>query len=139
VNTETTLSIKPYRNSRLAQFVTRRVLELKSRKTQAQIAAEAGFRNPNMISMIKSGASKLALDRVPSLATALACDPARLFMMALEQIESPTTAAAIQRIFQTIITQNEADWINAIRDASGHTNPPLSGRARAAVRGIFGK
>lgn len=133
------MSTKPYRNSRLAQFVTRRTLELKPRKTQAQIAAEAGFPNPNMISMIKSGASKLALDRVPSLATALECDPARLFLMALEQMEHPTTAAAIQRIFQTVVTENEGNWLQTIREASENTDPPLTGRARNAVRGIFGK
>lgn len=133
------MSTKPYRNSRLAQFVTRRVLELKSRKTQAQIAAEAGFPNPNMISMIKGGASKLALDRVPSLANALECDPARLFLMALEQIENPTTANAIQRIFRTTVTENEGDWLHAIREASENTDPPLTARARSAVRGIFGK
>ncbi|MGJ8569603.1 MAG: hypothetical protein ACSHXI_02760 [Hoeflea sp.] len=40
------MSTKPYKNSRLAQFVTRRVKELKSRKTQTQIAAEASFPNP---------------------------------------------------------------------------------------------
>lgn len=133
------MSTKPYRNSRLAQFVTKRVLELKSRKTQAQIAAEAGFPNPNMISMIKSGANKLALDRVPALAEALECDAARLFYMALEQIESPTTANAMQRIFHTIVTENESTWLQAIREASENTDPPLTNRARSAVRGIFGK
>jgi len=112
---------------------------LKPRKTQAQIAAEAGFPNPNMISMIKGGASKLALDRVPSLAVALECDPARLFLMALEQIENPTTANAIQRIFRTTVTENEGDWLRAIREASENTDPPLTARARSAVRGIFGK
>lgn len=133
------MSIKPYKNSRLAQFVTRRTLELKSRKTQAQIAAEAGFANPNMISMIKSGASKLALDRVPNLAVALECNPAHLFLMALEQIESPTTENAIQRIFQTVVTENEGYWLQAIRQASENTDPPLTSRAHNAIRGIFGK
>ena len=81
-----TVSTKPHRNTRLAQFVTRRVLELKHRKAQAQIAAEAGFVNANMLSMIKGGSAKLALDRVPALAEALECDAARLFRVALEQM-----------------------------------------------------
>jgi hypothetical protein len=92
-----------------------------------------------MISMIKSGANKLALDRVPALAEALECDAARLFHMALEQIESPTTSVAIHRIFRTIVTENEANWLEAIRDASEKTDPPLTSRARSAIRGIFGK
>ena len=91
------MSTKPYRTSRLAQFVTRRVLELKPRKTQAQIAAEAGFPNPNMISMIKGGASKLALDRVPSLAVALECDPARMVLLWAEKQNLISKAPHVER------------------------------------------
>jgi len=58
--------------------VERRVLELKPKKSQLQIASETGLSNPNMVTMIKQGASKLALDRVPSMARALRCDPACL-------------------------------------------------------------
>jgi len=79
------MPLKPFENSRLAQFVTTRVLELRGRKTQAEIAAQAGFTNPNVMSMLKSGANKLPLDRVPSLAKALECDPAYLLLLALEQ------------------------------------------------------
>lgn len=57
--------MKPYTNTRLATYPERRVLELRPKKKQQQIALEAGFRNPNMITIIKSGASKLPLDRVP--------------------------------------------------------------------------
>lgn len=65
---------EPYQDTQLARFMDRRVLELRPVKSQIQIASEAGFTNPNMISMIKSGASKLALDRVPWMARALECD-----------------------------------------------------------------
>jgi transcriptional regulator with XRE-family HTH domain len=108
---ESTLVIKPYQNTRLATFVTKRVLELKHKKTQSQIADQAGFSSVNMMSMLKSGASKLPLDRVPALAAALECDPAYLFKLAIEQLESPTTASAIDRIFGGIVTQNERDWL----------------------------
>ena len=66
---------KPYADTRLAKYIEKRVLELRPKKSQAAIAEAAGFVNPNMIAMLKSGASKLALDRVPSLAEALECDP----------------------------------------------------------------
>ncbi|GHF75786.1 helix-turn-helix domain-containing protein [Seohaeicola zhoushanensis] len=62
---------KPHENTRLADYIERRVLELKPKKTQAEIAAEAGYVNQNMISMIKKGSTKVALDRVPALARAL--------------------------------------------------------------------
>jgi hypothetical protein len=57
---------KPFEDTRLAQYVERRVLELKPRKMQGEIAAQAGFINPNVITMIKQGKTKAALDRVPA-------------------------------------------------------------------------
>ena len=67
---------KPYQDTALAKFVDIRLLELKHKKTQAEIAEEAGFVNPNMVTMIKQGATKLPIDRVPALAKALEVDPA---------------------------------------------------------------
>lgn len=128
-----------YADTLLAKFVTKRVLELKYRKTQAQIAAEAGFNNPNFLSMIKNGSSKLALDRVPALAKALECDAALLFRMALDQHDSPTTETALRQIFRAVVTENEAVWLEELRDASDNSDPALTTRARAAIRGIFGK
>lgn len=85
---------KPHEDTRLAKFVERRVLELRPRKSQAEIAAEAGYVNQNMITMIKQGRSKVALDRVPALANALECDPAYLMRLALEQAIGRTAAEA---------------------------------------------
>lgn len=129
---------KPFQNSRLADFVTTRVLELRSRKTQAAIAAEAGFTNPNVMSMLKSGATKLPLDRVPSLARALDCDPAYLLLLALEQAEGNTTAVALMEIMGPPVTANELGWLKEIRDVSNNTDPRLTGRSRVALRAIFG-
>ncbi|WP_366846872.1 hypothetical protein [Pseudophaeobacter sp.] len=55
---------KPHADTPLAQYIERRVLELKPKKSQGEIASEVGFPNPNMVTMIKNGTSKLALDRV---------------------------------------------------------------------------
>ncbi|MBC7480165.1 MAG: helix-turn-helix transcriptional regulator [Pseudorhodobacter sp.] len=130
---------KPYQDTRLAKFLETRLLELKFKKTQTEIAEEAGFVNPNMLTMIKKGASKLPVDRVPALAAALDCDPALLLRLAFEQSEGSTVAAAIFEIIGQPITKNEMAWIKEIRDASGDTDPRLTSRASAAVRGVFGK
>ena len=92
-----------------------------------------------MLSIIKSGASKLPLDRVVSLAKALECDPVMLFTLALEQLDRNTTEQAIRQIFGTLVTENEVAWLEEIRRASDHSNPSLTTRARSAIRGIFGK
>jgi hypothetical protein len=130
---------RPYSETRLAKFVERRILELKPRKTQSLISSEAGFAQHNMLTNIKAGNSKLPLDRVPALAKALECDPALLFMMAVEQLGGDTTELAIRKIFGTLVTENETAWLEEIRKASNYSDPNLTSRARAAVRGIFGK
>jgi len=132
------MSNKPYADTRLAQYTERRILELKSKKSQGQIASEVGYTNPNMVTMIKNGASKLALDRVPSMARALECDPAYLMRLALEQAVGDTAAQAIIEIHGTPITENELVWLEEIRDASNNKNPRLTIRSRAALRAIFG-
>ena len=130
---------KPYAETRLAKYIDQRVLELRGKKTQGEIAAEAGFANPNMLTMLKQGASKVPFDRVPALSKALDCDPAWLLRLALEQGEGSTAAAAIHEIMGPMVTANERAWLAELRDASGDSDPRLTSRARAALRGIFGK
>lgn len=130
---------KPHVDTRLAKYVERRVLELKSTKSQAQIAAQAGYVNQNMITMIKQGRSKVALDRVPALANALECDPAYLMRLALEQAIGRTAAEAVVEVFGEPITTNEVGWLQVIREASNNTDPRMTSRSRAAINAIFGR
>jgi transcriptional regulator with XRE-family HTH domain len=129
---------KPHANTPLADFVEKRVLAMRP-KQQSEIAEEAGFVNVNMLSMIKSGASKLPLDRVAALAKALDCDPKLLFRLAFEQQGYETTALTIAEIFGGIVTRNEAVWLQEMRDASGNSDPSMTARSRTAFRAIFGK
>ena len=84
----------PYADTQMSAFLTNRILELRPRKSQVQIASEAGFVNANVLSMLKSGKTKLPLDRVPALAAALECDPSRLFRMAVEHKDPVLTLRA---------------------------------------------
>ncbi len=129
----------PFDGSAFSQFLTKRVLELRPVKSQRDIAIEAGFTNVNMMSLLKSGRTKMPLDRVPALAKALDCDARRLFFLALQQGGNETTMTAVEEIFGTVVSQHELDWIEEIRDASGHSDPRLTARSRTALRGIFGK
>ncbi|SEP26891.1 hypothetical protein SAMN04490248_1626 [Salinihabitans flavidus] len=133
------MSKKPHADTGLAKYVERRVLELRPKKSQLQIANEAGYPNPNMITMIKNGTSKLALDRVPSMAKALESDPAYLMRLALEQAVGDLAARAIIEIFGTPITANELGWIEAIRTATDNTDPRITSRSQAAINAIFGR
>ena len=130
---------RPHAETRLAKFLEKRVLELRPRKSQIEIATEAGFINPNMLAMLKNGSSKLPLDRVPGLAKALGCDAAYLFKLAMEQLGGDTTVRAIEEIFGTVVTRNEVAWLSELREASNHSDPSLTTKGRAAIRGVFGK
>lgn len=129
----------PYQNTQTAQLITDRIRDLSHRKTQAEIASEAGFPNANMMSFLKNGRNKLPLDRVPSLAKALEVDPAYLMRLALDQAVGSTAAKAITEIFGSPTTENERGWLTELRDASDNSDPRLTARSRAVLRGIFGK
>lgn len=132
------MSGKPYSDTRLVKYLEKRILEMRP-KTQTEIAIQTGFTNPNVLTMIKSGATKLPLDRAPALAQALEADEAYVLRLALEQTVGDTAAKAIIDILGSPISENERGWIEEIREASGHVDPRLTSRARAALRGIFGK
>lgn len=130
---------KPHADTPLAKYVERRVLELKPTKSQAEIAVQAGYSNVNMITMIKQGASKVALDRIPALAQALETDPAFMMRLGLQQSVGLTAAKAILEVFGEPVTKNEIGWLQAIREASNNTDPRLTNRSQAAIKAIFGR
>ena len=129
----------PFFNTPAALFIADRVRDLKHRKTQKEIAQDAGFVNANMLSLLKSGANKVPLDRVPALARALEVDRAYLMRLSLEQSVGMTAANAIVDCFGTPVTENERGWLDEIRDASLNSDPRLTARSRSTLRGIFGK
>ena len=129
----------PFQNTSTAKLIAERISTLSHRKSQAEIASEAGFANANMMTFLKNGRNKVPLDRVPSLAQALEVDPAYLMRLALDQAVGATAAKAITDIFGTPATENERGWLIEIRDASGNSDPRLTSRSRAALRAIFHK
>jgi transcriptional regulator with XRE-family HTH domain len=129
----------PHATSDLAIYLDRRILELRHKKTQRDIATAAGFPNPNMLSMLKNGETKLAVDRVATLAAALETDPKYLLRLALDQHGNETMARVYDEILGTVMSHNELGWLEVLRDASGNSDPAVTTRARAALRAIFGK
>lgn len=129
----------PHKNTRLAKFISKRIVELRGIKSQAEIAAQAGFTNANFLSMLKSGTSKLPIDRVPDLARALDSDPALVLRLAFEQQLGPVAARAVDELLGSPISKNERAWIAELRDASDDNDPHLTKKSRVALRSIFGK
>lgn len=129
----------PHAETRLAKFISKRIDELKGTKAQIDIANQAGFTNPNFLSMLKTGSSKLPIDRVPDLARALDSDPAYVLRLTLEQQLGPVAARAVNDLLGTPLSKNERVWIEELRDASDNLDPTMTKKSRAALRAIFGK
>jgi transcriptional regulator with XRE-family HTH domain len=93
-------------------------------KQQTEIAEQAGFEKPNVITMIKQGKTKVPLNKIGSLAKALEIDPVFFMRMCINEYV-PDLADTIQQITnQPIISKNELDFIEAIRSAKV-SNPKL--------------
>lgn len=127
---------KTYSDSSLARFLRQRIVELKP-LSQTEIAARAGFLNANVVSMLKDGSTKLAIDRVPGMAKALECDPALLLRFTLEQHHGATLARAIFEIAGPMPTEHERQLLEEFRDVTGGSDPRLTARTRSAFRAIW--
>lgn len=56
-----------------------------SSKTQKEIAKDAGFASPNILSMMKTGETKVPINRIPSLSQALGIAPGEFINVALRE------------------------------------------------------
>jgi transcriptional regulator with XRE-family HTH domain len=124
---------RPFADTKTANFIDQRIEHLKSVKSQRDIALAMGFKTPNVLSMIKRGETKLPLDKVQALATAMDVDPAHLLRLALEDY-LPTLAAAFESLIGHVATENEWEgllkpWRKATRD----TDPALTDMQTAAL------
>ncbi|MCF7700758.1 hypothetical protein [Loktanella sp. M215] len=54
---------RPCADTELADFIAKRVLQMKP-ESQIDMAREAAVPNPNVVSMLTTGAAKVPLDRV---------------------------------------------------------------------------
>jgi len=119
--------------SSAAQFISRRIYELRARRSQLEIATAAGFKSANMLSMVKDGKAKLPLERVISLAKALECDARHLMRLALEQSLSQPVLDEIFAGANGPRSSNEHTILVEIRRLSQNSDPALTADLAAAL------
>lgn len=118
----------------VAEFIADKLAE--SDKTQREIAEECGFENPNIITMFKTGATKLPLNRIGPLAKAIDIDPAHLLRLVMLEY-APDTWEAIENIMQsTLLTANELELVRAYRQVTGDSDAKAMVVDRDAVLAI---
>ena len=92
----------------VAEFIRRQIHTCG--KSQKEIAREAGFATPNIITMFKQGTTKIPVRKAGALAKALGVDPAYLLRLVLREY-LPETYAAIEEIAPGLaLTENEK-WL----------------------------
>lgn len=93
-------------------------------KKQLEIAEQAGFEKPNIITMIKQGKTKLPLEKIGRFAKAIEVDPIHLFKLCMQEYQ-PDTWIEIQKMFsQPILSINEIEIVETVRSANV-VNPKL--------------
>jgi transcriptional regulator with XRE-family HTH domain len=128
----------PEQNEPMAKFIDRRLHELSDRKNQREIADRAGYTNPNMITHLKTGSSKVSLDRVPDLAAALEVDPKLLLKKAILQYVSEDKVPTIAGLLNDVATDNELALLDFIRQVNGGKDVALNDRTKTAIKAAFG-
>lgn len=105
-------------------------------KTQQEIATQCGFDNPNIITMFKTGMTKLPLNRIEPLANALNIDPVHLLRLVMHEY-APDTWDAIENVMQnTPLTANELELVRAYRRVTGDSDATAMVVDRDAVLAI---
>lgn len=89
-------------------------------KNQREIATDLGYTNPNVITMFKTGATKIPVNKVPALAKTLGVDPLFLLRAVMSEY-MPETWEAIEQTIGTdkIVTEDERALLKVIRSSTG--------------------
>ena len=114
------------RTSKVAEFIDRRLdaVQATTRKTIGQIADEAGLPQRNMLSMIRTGVTKLPFERIRGMAEALDVDTPHLLRMALEEYQ-PQLNELLNEIRGHILTWNEQEMLAIWRAESNDADPTV--------------
>lgn len=121
-----------FANSRIAIYLSSQIDALKGEKSQREIAADLGYASSNIISMFKSGQTRVPLDKIPDFARVLHVDPAHLFRLAMEQYW-PDRHDSLNSILGNTVTKNEAQGIVAAQRAVFDDDPAWDGEEREKI------
>ena len=121
--------------TRFSNYLMKKLME--SPKSQKEIADAVGFKNQNMITMLKLGHVKLALDRVPAMARALNTDPVDMFKLALTQFYDDASVRLLTDLLEAGISPEERKILRIIREASGEETPTVTPEREVALREAF--
>ncbi|WP_301583725.1 hypothetical protein [Halomonas alkaliantarctica] len=120
--------------SSVSDFVVKRQKELGL--ANADLANALGYSNHNVITMIRSGKTRLPLDKVRPMASILDVDLAWLFRAVMSEYV-PDTLAAIEQSLGAFTSQNERNLLEVWRHATDSSDPEITDELRKGFMSIM--
>jgi len=105
----------------------------RSGKTQREVARDVGYPKPNVVSMMKTGETRLPLERVPAFARALEIDAAFLMRMALQEYHPELYQVLIETLGKPL-TANERAIVECYRRVAPHDDIEMDSFTQSLVQ-----
>lgn len=109
-------SLKTGPNYRMANWLNDNIDTLSGGKTNEELAEELGYERPNIISMWRTGRTRVPLDRVPKLADVLGVSLPLLLTLWMDQYVSDKDYAKLTKLLARTVTDDEAALLEILRD-----------------------
>ena len=107
-----------------------------SHLTQREIGRLAGYPRANIITMFKTGDTRIPIEKIPVFAEILGVDPKRFLRVALEEYH-PNVLAVIEAKFGPQVSRNEHEILREIRKRSNGADPKLATQAQRDAIGAL--
>ncbi len=103
---------------------------------QREIADRVGFKHANIISMLKSGETRVPLDRIPALAQTLGMDERLFLMIAIEEYH-PGVHEVLVDILGLPLSDAELGILTMFRMATMRDEIEVEGPFRKTLEGLL--
>ena len=107
-----------------------------SAQTQREIADRVGFKHANIISMLKSGETRVPLDRIPALAQTLGMDEREFLLLAIEEYH-PGVHEVLVDILGLPLSDAELGIVTMFRMASMRGEIEIEGPFKVVLEGLL--
>lgn len=104
--------------------------------TQREIADRVGFKNANIISMLKNGETRVPLERIPALATTLGMDERAFLLVAIEEYH-PGVHEVLVEVLGVPLSDAELGIITMFRMAGMRGKIEVAGPFRPTLEGVL--
>ncbi|MFD1194734.1 helix-turn-helix domain-containing protein [Seohaeicola saemankumensis] len=104
--------------------------------TQREIADRVGFKHANIISMLKTGETRVPLDRIPALSQTLGMDERLFLMIAIEEYH-PGVHEVLVDVLGLPLSDAELGILTMFRMASMRDEIEVEGPFKQALEGLL--